>query len=249
MGERRSTWPCRYNPIFTALQAPRRRTALVALLARETTVDAETLAREVAGLEGAGADPRTVRLGLEHVDLPALAEADLVTWDAEADAVATADHPAFDDGRLERVLRLEVAGLDDVLAALARERHRATLAVVAAAGAITREALATELARRFDDGNEPDPALVDQIEASLVHVQLPALGAADLLETEADGTVRLADNPALAAVCEVLDGRRPGVLDRFDGFLGGLGEVAPRRSTTASALFDLPGSWTDASHG
>lgn len=95
--------PRSLNAIFELLVAERRRYVLYALCRRDEPVSAADLADEVARDETAETD--TVAATLHHVHLPKLAEAGVVTYDAEAETVELAALPR----RLERYLDLAAA--------------------------------------------------------------------------------------------------------------------------------------------
>lgn len=78
------------DSVFEILVAERRRNALYVLFRRSGPVEFDSLADEVASLEGA--DPQRVAASLHNVHLPKLADAGLARYDAEAGTVRLADH-------------------------------------------------------------------------------------------------------------------------------------------------------------
>ncbi len=89
------TRPVSVDDLFDLLGSSRRRFVLRRLAGRSEWVDVEALGRELAAFEtrdaaGDGAGLLAVQ-SLHHVHIPKLADADLVRFDAERNAVRRAD--------------------------------------------------------------------------------------------------------------------------------------------------------------
>jgi DNA-binding transcriptional ArsR family regulator len=157
---------------------------------------ATTLAASVDGASHDEVTPeqrQRAAVRLHHVHLPALADADLVVHDPDADTVALAAHPAFeDDGILEAVAGesdADEASLDALFGALADARRRAILDVLSHQfGPIHLETLAGELESDERDVSESSVAAktVDRVVLRLQHVHLPQLSEAGLVAYDAE---------------------------------------------------------------
>ena len=142
---------------------------------------------------------------LRHVHLPSLAAAGLIEHDTENHTVSLAEHPAFEDPGI-----LEVIGddppdspdsLDAFFRAIAEGRRRTALdALSHQFGSVHVETLARELAASGRDvrpSEMPDED-VESVLTSLLHVDLPHLSDAGLIEYDADdATVAYAGHPHL----------------------------------------------------
>jgi len=145
---------------------------------------------------------RDTEVALHHVHLPELTDAGLVERDDEA--IAIADHPAFEDSSVVDVLegdvRTSAESLDAFFAAIADERRRDVLDVLSHQfDRIHVETLARELLTDAETNASEVPAeAVRDALVGLHHVDLPTLADADLVEYDADaGTVEYAGHPEL----------------------------------------------------
>lgn len=245
------------NRIFEAIADSSRREALRTLLTRDDPVterelvaDLVNVARRSEPSESVAERP-SVHTDLLHTHLPVLADAGLISWDREAATVDTASHPAFDDPRFELILNVEADGLNDALANLDSERRRVLLTTLRDAdGSMTRKDLARELLRSDDVDLEPSRDAIDDVIASLYHVDLPALDDADLIEYDPETSrATYADHPAIETVFTIIYEPDDSLVDSYDGFLSGLEAAydALRRDTGTEA--EWPHSWRDPSHG
>jgi hypothetical protein len=154
------------------------------LLDRPTPVTERELARELVGGPGSVHEDalEEARIYLRHVDLPKLADADLITWDEPAGSVTPVAQPPINDARYERATETaDVRGEDASI-----ERRRAALSVLESRdGPQERADLACGVAAREADG-EPTTGAVEEVEVALHHVHLPKLDRAGLLEYDAD---------------------------------------------------------------
>lgn len=246
------------NPIFAAIGNRRRRDVLSVLLDRTGSVSEDELAGALVGAEraesrrDATAEPREdVRVDLRHVQLPYLADVGLVAWAREEGTVTTREHPALDDPRFERLLEIDAEGLDDALSALSHDDRRVLLAVLRDADAATsRTALAREVAGRTTERTDPDPEAVEAVDVSLRHAHLPALDDADFVEYDREtSSVAYAAHPALEEVFAVIHSPDEQLVDRFDGFLDGLGSAAARAREGTDGKLDWPHFWKRPHHG
>ena len=245
------------NPTLRCIAVGRRREILRALLSRgEPATD-----RELADLLAAadGADPaadeaaterRTVRRNLVHRHLPALEAAGLVARDRDDTTVETTTHPALEDPRFRRLLGLDAENLDEVLSALSHEHRRIALTVLRdGETTMSRTAIAEEILRRETVETDSDPESVDEIAVSLHHSHLPNLADAGLVEYEREtGRTAYTGHPTLEAVFEIVYESDERLVDKFDGFLDGLG-VSSEKSADASEQLDWPHFWWRPNHG
>lgn len=185
------------NAVFQGLADGRRREVLDALLAHGGERSEPELARAVASSDDGGPSAsraegpsagapedgvRTARIALRHELLPALEDVGLVEWDRAAASVEAADHPAFRDDVLRRLLSRDDA--DELFDALADERRRFVLAVLYTYGGtvslstVSRKVADLETVQRQSAG-EPE-----NLRVSLYHVHFPKLEAAGLVECD-----------------------------------------------------------------
>ncbi|GAB3672775.1 hypothetical protein GCM10028856_26540 [Halopiger thermotolerans] len=191
-----------------------------------------------------------VRTVLVHSHLPKLAAADLIAWDRADETVGATTHPALADPRFERLLELEIDGLDAVLSHLASDSRRVLLTVLREARAsMTRRDVAVELLRSADTDLEPDSDAIEDVVASLYHVHLPALAADDLVELDPrTDRVAYADHPAAEDVFAVLYESEDRIVDSYDGFLTGLGEAYENLRSDSTAEAGWPDFWREPSY-
>lgn len=169
------------------------------LRGRKDAITERELADGVAAAGGSpsdGPDPEALRIHLHHLHLPKLADAGLVEWDTAAQEVAPTDHSVYD------VQSLDALGSDadpeSVAPVLADDRRRTIVTLVRAEnGAVTREALAHELAS-LEAAGAPAASRVEDVTLQLHHRHLPKLADAGLLEYDrADGTITYEGPPEL----------------------------------------------------
>ena len=243
------------NRIFRALADDRRRQSLDVLRDRTSSMGVGELSAYLTATDRsrssreAGDDARErVATELVHTHLPLLEDAGLVNWDEQDETVTSTDHPAFQSRAFQRILELEVDGLDDVLLALSDGHRRFVLATLAGEESPTSRTTLVRALRRHQTGS-PDPDTGDDISIQLHHVHLPKLDDLGLAEYDpVTGHVSLASNQAFDAVSAAFESNDP-LIDRADGFLDGLGSAYRRASREVTDPFDWPRDWTDPHHG
>lgn len=181
------------DPVFESLADSRRRSVLSVLLDEAAPLDATTLAtrvlaaeRDVAPSTLTDEDVRAARADLRHARLPALVDAGLVVRDGTDETVTTTDHPVYDDPEFERAAGVDPGSeeWDAVFDCLATPRRRAVLSILAGRSRpMSWQDLARAVAAR-DPGREGAAGGVDDVLASLHHVDLPKLDAAGLVDTD-----------------------------------------------------------------
>ncbi|QLG63107.1 DUF7344 domain-containing protein [Halorarum salinum] len=142
---------------------------------------------------------------LHHQHLPKLEDAGLITRNADGDAVALADHPAFEDESVLDAVDGDAAAdgesLDALFRAIADGRRRTVLdALSHQYQPIRTETLARDVASREagSAAREVSTADLEGVLRSLRHVHLPHLRDAGMVEYDADeGTVSYEGHPAL----------------------------------------------------
>lgn len=196
--------------VFGTLRERQRRLALAVLGTRVYEVAVSDLATGMVArredeplLEVTAAEHDPVHAALRHRHLPRLAEVDLVEHDPAAGTVRALDHPALRDPGIQRALdaapHAEAGSLDALFDALADDRRRLALSVLAeACRPLPVEALALRVVAREHDA-APD-AVPDEAVAStagrLAHAHLPKLRGAGLV-AEADDGVAYDGHPSL----------------------------------------------------
>jgi len=180
-----------------------RRRIVDALLDWPAPVDERSLAASLAADDrdapiAAVADSKSAteaRAALQQIHLPALVDANLVTWDRSRGTVAPTDHPAYRDPMIGRLLADPTEEVDDVVDALADPRRRTALAAIdAAVDPVSSVDLAGEIARAAPDSSTEE----SEVLVSLRHVDLPKLEAAGLIEYDReDGTAEYLGHPAI----------------------------------------------------
>jgi len=144
-------------------------------------------------------------LVLHHVHLPMLDAAGLLDYDSTEAIVEPADHPAFRDPDIQKVLAGEATTdselLDQLFEALADHRRRSILDVLSHQyHSIHVETLARELIAR-SRGSSEQAAGEEPVEAlliSLYHNELPLLQDAELIDYDTEeGTVTYEGHPDL----------------------------------------------------
>ncbi|AGB38721.1 DUF7344 domain-containing protein [Natronococcus occultus] len=190
--------------ILVALRDGRRRALHRLLRNRTAPIPIEEAAVHLAArgetrlVDVTEAEMRSLRVSLGTAHVPVLVAAGLVDRDREDGTLAASDHPALQHPNLERILETETVDWDPILDALASDRRRTALSVLAdAESALSRVALARAVADREADG-EPTPDAVDDCRIELHHVHLPKLAAAGLITSDRRGdAVSYRGHPAL----------------------------------------------------
>ncbi|PSP75123.1 hypothetical protein BRC81_16730 [Halobacteriales archaeon QS_1_68_20] len=186
------------NAVFRALADERRR-AVLRVLDRVTRAGPTDLATHVIAEENdvplvdvTRQAAERVQADLEHVHLPTLVDAGLVT--REDGVVVGTQHPALQDPKIEAMIETDAPDWDAVLDALTDERRRIVLTALYRAGEPTTPTeLAAEVAAKVGD-----EASVEAVHRNLHHVHLPKLAAAGLVEYDPDaGTVAYIGHPDL----------------------------------------------------
>jgi hypothetical protein len=142
---------------------------------------------------------------LHHRHLPRLTDAGLIEHDTEDGAVGLSDHPAFQDQGILDVVADTVPAtsesLDTLFDGIAEAHRRDVVDVLSHQfGPIHVETLARELEASGRDvrASEVPETVVDRIQGRLLHVELPALSEAGLVEYDpAERTVAYAGHPQL----------------------------------------------------
>ena len=201
---------CRTS-ILEPLAVWRRREILRLLLVRDSPVGERELAAHLAADERAHlaagerekpvdgttrTGSQAVRRTLSHVDLPKLADTELVAWDRDEAVVTPTNHPALADPRFQQVLEIDGDDWDAILEALQSSRRRIVLALLTEVGTIERRELAHRVVAR-ENGAEPAETPEREYEAALVqlhHVHLPMLRQAGLIGYDGE-RVRYAGPP------------------------------------------------------
>lgn len=182
------------NAVLDCLTSVQRRHALQVLAEEEGAVTERELAEELGAttprpaVEGAAsATIDRIHIRLRHVALPMLAEAGLVTWDADDAIVTTTDHPILEDPLYELLVE---ADDDRRVEAIVDDRRREVLAVLEERGeAVACADLARAVVARDADG-DPSPVAARKLQIQLHHVHLPKLDRAGLVEYDDEtGTV------------------------------------------------------------
>lgn len=196
------TSPPTTNDLFLALAHDRRRTILE-LLVRMSHAQPEELATHIA----AKADDKTVMdvtrpeaervlIDLEHVHLPLLEAASLVT--RTDGAVTTTEHPVYQDPKLQAIIENAAPDWDDVLAGLADKRRRIILTTLYRnEGPMDRTDLAVEVTRKVQSDSEESLTVEDAL-LDLHHRHVPKLVDAGLVRYNiAEETVTYEGHPDL----------------------------------------------------
>jgi DNA-binding transcriptional ArsR family regulator len=191
------------NGVFEALAAGRRRGVLRVLdrVERASVLDLAT--HVVAEEEDCSllavdrADAEALVAEFEHVHLPRLTAADLVTRSDDGTVTIT-DHPALADPKLARLIETRADDWDDVMASLTDKRRRLVLTTLSRAGEpVETVDLAMAVVSAARGGAETESAVEGTLQA-LHHVHLPKLADAGLVERdEGAGTVSYEGHPDL----------------------------------------------------
>lgn len=191
------------NRVIECVADPTRRETLSLLFDRTEPVSTGELATAVTATvtgtpraDVSADDREPIHVGLVHNHLPKLDAAELVAYDADADAVATTDNPVLEDHRLQQMIAVEADDWDRVLAAIAPRRRRVALTVLEGIDGLERAELARRVIARENDtvpSAVPGAETEDAAER-FHHVHLPALREAGLVDCD-DGTVRYDGHP------------------------------------------------------
>ena len=200
------------DEFFDALDDARRRTVLRIVHRRSPDeLEKDELARHLAAVtmnkrpaEVTDDDHRQALVDLHHRLVPSLTDAGfLETVDGET--IVLGDHPAVDDPLIEGVVSArhdaDDATLDAVFRALADERRRTILSILAEADRpLETEPLARRVAAHEAGTTERGVARerVDEVLTSFVHVHGPTLADASLVDYDAEaGLVADAEHPVV----------------------------------------------------
>jgi DNA-binding transcriptional ArsR family regulator len=235
------------DAVFACLESSERRRILqlaherapnsVPVEAVPTAVAARTNAKPPGDVTSE--ERREAETAVHHVHLPKLTDAGLVERDG--DAIALADHPAFDDSRIVSVVEVDVdvgpESLDTLFGAIADARRRDVLDVLSHQyGRIHVETLARELLTDPETNESEVPG--EDVESALVglhHVDLPTLAETDLVEYDPDaGTVAYEGHPDLTVpwMHSVLEPDLRGSLTG-EADPGGIGEIEGRQNVVS----------------
>lgn len=186
------------------LSDERRRHALAVLVERGALAVTDLAAALLERLESSESSVRHVAIDLYHVHLPLLDDAGLLTFDAESRVAAPTESPVYESTALETG-----DGLDAV-DALADERRRAVLAVLAECG---RPLRVDELARRVAadwGGRQADDVpddVRDRVATALHHVHLSRLRDAGAVEYDPETREATLADPLPSPVADSLASR------------------------------------------
>lgn len=244
----RGSYP--HNPTFKCIASRPRRAILLALRtwgfsSTEQRLAAYLGAPRVWAPRFETTETETVRAELRYIHLPALEEADLVTWRQKTEHVEPTAHPAFDDPRFKQLLDLQTDGLDEVLSALAHDYRRIILTVLEGeAASMSRSELGRELRRRVPAPAEHAVPAVETVTTTLHHVHLPKLDDLGLIDFDPErGRTTYVGHPALDEVFTIIYGRDESTTEKLDGFLDGLADAYQQASDGTNTMREWPHFW------
>ncbi|NGM70872.1 hypothetical protein G6M89_18010 [Natronolimnobius sp. AArcel1] len=197
------------DELFTLLaDEPRREVLRVVAERSPNGIDPNDLAYEIAAVTNdkplaavTDDEHQRTRIDCQHRVLPALKDAGVIA-DQNGTLVAT---DALPDATVDTIrtgnAHASSAELDAVFSGLADERRRTMLAVlVDQIDTVSVDALARAVAQLETSTDDVTAETVDNVRVSLVHVHLPMLADAGLVEYDTEtGRVIAADNAALCA--------------------------------------------------
>jgi len=251
-----NTYP--YNATLRAISVGRRRAIVGAVLDGGEPLSERALVDRLGADDRARAsgdrppdDVESLRIGLVHDHLPALAAVGLVDWDRDGHTVVPGPHPAVEDSRFRRIVDLDVAGLDAALSGVSHEHRRIPLTVLREVpDPVTTADLARVVRRHEAELPERRPAGVDDLVLTLRHAHLPKLAEADLVEFDAEaGHAAYTGHPAVERVFGIVHGRNERVAERLDAFFDGLHDSYRRASSGAGTSAGWPRFWGDPHRG
>jgi len=200
------------DEFFDVLADARRRTVLRLVHQRSPDgIGKDELARHLAAVtmdkqptEVTDDDYRQALTDLHHRLVPALTDGGFLEK-PDDETITLGAHPAFDDPHLEAIVSTrhdaDDATLDAVFRALAADRRRTILAILADAdGPFETETLARRVVARNTESTERGIARdrVDEVLTSFVHVHGPMLADAALVDYDAEtGRVVDTDQPVV----------------------------------------------------
>nr|WP_312907534.1 hypothetical protein [Natronosalvus caseinilyticus] len=191
-----------------------------------------------------------MQVQLTHVHLPALEDAGFISWKEDDDVVQIATHPALDDPRFERLLKINAGDVDAILSALSHEYRRITLTVLEAEQTKSRTELAHEIRHRLPVTVDHELPSAEEIGLLLHHVHLPTLDEVDVIDFDpATGDVSYNDHPVLERIFAIVFERDDSAVEKLDGFLNGLADSYQQASRGTNSKADWPHFWNNPYYG
>ncbi|MFC4439570.1 hypothetical protein ACFO3C_18045 [Halostagnicola sp. GCM10023398] len=191
-----------------------------------------------------------MQMQLSHVHLPALEAAGFISWEENDGVVQIATHPALDDPRFERLLKINADDVDAILSALSHEYRRITLTVLEAEQTKSRTELAHEIRHRLPVTVRRELPSAEEIGLLLYHVHLPSLDEINVINFDpATGDVSYIDHPVLERVFTIIFERDDSAVEKLDGFLNGLADSYQEASRGTNSKADWPHFWNDPYYG
>lgn len=193
-----------HNELLDSLTDRRRRQILRLLGNDSESVTERELAEQLVVDDGkksiedvAEATIEGVRIRLQHVHLPRLDDAGLLSWDESDETVVSTDNPVWDDPEFQGLIEMDDEDWDAVVGSMTDDRLRKVLSVLESGEeSVRRDVLAHKIAAREANGESWADAL-DSVRTELHHVHLPKLEGAGLVEYDVDdGTVTYQDHPS-----------------------------------------------------
>lgn len=196
------------NSVFHAVSDSDRRLVLQLLDDRNSAVPIRELATHLVAeqqdkplIDVPPDEVESIHVDLVHTHLSKLEAADLVTWNSRERTVTTTNHPALSDPKLQRMLRVQAEGWDEVLATPASTRRRIVLSVLKDTnGRMSRANLAKAVVACDQDGGAENELMeaAEEFLVELHHVHLPKLERAGLVSYDQEtGTAEYEGHPAL----------------------------------------------------
>ncbi|WP_459194495.1 DUF7344 domain-containing protein [Halosimplex sp. J119] len=188
------------NQSLAAVDDDTKRGILVALADADALTE-RAIAAELAEGDADDDEIRALRTELHHVHLPALEDADLVSWNRDEATAAPTDHPLFDECFAD-LLHRDGDTWDDVRSCVTDRERRAVIdALESHTNPVARATLARDVA-----ASEASADDVRDVEIQLHHVHLPKLDEAGLVDYDPDEGVVSHDLADAFAVGDLLAG-------------------------------------------